>query len=100
MPTPPRSSAGAIAAGWARAAEWAPDLRSALPAAIARESEQRRFFLWIPIAAIGGVALNLAADREPALWLPACLAGRRRRAGLRVAPPTLSRAVFGSASRR
>jgi len=73
MPTPPRSSAGAVSAGWARAWEWAPDLRSALSAAIARETEERRFFLWIPFAAIGGVALNLAADREPALWLPAGL---------------------------
>ena len=38
-----------------------------LAAALARESEERRFFLWIPVAAIGGVALNLAAEREPAL---------------------------------
>ena len=35
--------------------------------------EERRFFLWLPVAAMGGVALNLAADREPALWLPAAL---------------------------
>jgi competence protein ComEC len=36
--------------------------------------EERRFFLWLPVAAMGGVALNLAADREPVLWLPGLLA--------------------------
>ncbi len=41
--------------------------------ALAKEIEDRRFFLWIPAAAMGGVALNMAADREPALWLPAAL---------------------------
>jgi hypothetical protein len=35
---------------------------------LAREVEERRFFLWIPVAAMGGVALNLSADREPVLW--------------------------------
>jgi competence protein ComEC len=67
----PRPSAGAIAAGWVGADASAPAWRDRFAAAIARESEERRFFLWIPMAAIGGVALNLAADREPALWLPA-----------------------------
>ncbi len=43
--------------------------------ALAQEAEERRFFLWIPVAAMGGVALNLAADREPVLWLPAILLG-------------------------
>ena len=46
-------------------------LARGLRRALAREVEERRFFLWIPVAAMGGVALNLAADREPALWLPA-----------------------------
>jgi competence protein ComEC len=57
----------------ARAAAWAPDWRGAFSSALAREVEERRFFLWIPVAAMGGAALNLAADREPALWLPALL---------------------------
>ena len=29
--------------------------------------------MWLPVAAMGGVALNLSADREPVLWLPAAL---------------------------
>src|SRR5260370_12448114 len=56
-----------------RVSAWAPDWRGAFAGALAREAEERRFFLWIPVAAMGGVALNLAADREPALWLPALL---------------------------
>jgi competence protein ComEC len=56
-----------------RAGTWAPDLRAQFAAALARESEERRFFLWIPLAAVGGAALNLAADLEPALWPPAVL---------------------------
>ena len=52
---------------------WAPGIRSVFDRALAREVEERRFFLWLPVAAMGGVALNLAADREPALWLPALL---------------------------
>ena len=35
--------------------------------------EERRFFLWLPVAAMGGVALNLSADSEPALWAPIAL---------------------------
>jgi competence protein ComEC len=57
----------------ARAAAWAPDWRALFAAALAKEIAGRRFFLWIPVAAIGGVALNLSADREPVLWLPALL---------------------------
>src|ERR1700678_1488497 len=71
MPTPDRTGALAAAAGFARAAAWAPDWRGAFLSALAREVEERRFFLWLPVAAIGGVALNLAADPEPSLWLPA-----------------------------
>ena len=71
MATPARTGALAAAAGWTRAAAWAPDWRGAFARALAREVEERRFFLWIPVAAMGGVALNLAADREPVLWLPA-----------------------------
>ncbi len=71
MSTSPR--ARALAAGWIGAAASAPDLGALFAAAVAREAEERRFFLWLPMAAIGGVALNLAADREPALWLAAAL---------------------------
>ena len=60
-----------IAAGLARASAWAPDWRAHLAGALAMETDERRFFLWIPVAAMGGVSLNLAADREPVLWMPA-----------------------------
>ena len=61
------------AAGLSRAVAWALGWREAFGGALAREVEERRFFLWLPVAAMGGVALNLAADREPALWAPAVL---------------------------
>ena len=70
--------AGAAALA-ARAAAWAPDWRSFVAALSPERSRSGGFFLWIPVAAMGGVALNLAADREPALWLPA-LRSRSRRA--------------------
>src|SRR3984957_15437555 len=73
MATPARTGALAAAAGWTRAAAWAPDWRGAFARALTREVEERRFFLWIPVAAMGGVALNLSADREPVLWLPALI---------------------------
>ncbi|WP_158813514.1 ComEC/Rec2 family competence protein [Methylocapsa sp. S129] len=62
------------ATGVARAVAWAPNWRALFSAALAREIEERRLFLWIPVAAMAGVSLNMAADREPALWLPALLA--------------------------
>jgi len=74
MSTPARSGALAATAGLTRAAAYAPDWRKAFAGALAREVEERRFFLWLPVTAMGGVALNLAADREPVLWLPAGLA--------------------------
>jgi competence protein ComEC len=61
------------AASFSRALALAPDWRAAFAGALAREVEERRFFLWLPVAAMGGVALNFAADREPVLWLPAAL---------------------------
>ena len=73
MATPARTGVSSAAAGFARAAAWAPDWRGAFSSALAREVEERRFFLWIPVAAMGGVAANLAADREPVLWLPALM---------------------------
>ena len=66
--------AGVLAAAdFSPAAVFAPDWRAAFAGALAREVEERRFFLWLPVAAMGGVALNLAADGEPVLWLPAAL---------------------------
>jgi len=74
MSAPARSGvfAGAVA-GVFRGSALASDLRAQFADAIAREAAGRRFFLWLPVAAMGGVALNLAADREPVLWLPALL---------------------------
>ena len=76
MTTPARTGVlgGASRTGAARAAALAPEWRALFAAALAQEIDGRRFFLWIPVAAMGGVALNLAADREPVLWLPALLA--------------------------
>ena len=64
---------GATRAGPVRATAVAPEWRALFAAALAQEIDGRRFFLWIPVAAIGGVALNLTAEREPVLWLPALL---------------------------
>ena len=69
-----RAGALAGASGIARAAAASRDWRGAVSAALAIEVAERRFFLWIPVAAMGGVALNMAADREPVLWLPTLLA--------------------------
>src|SRR5580693_7550411 len=65
MSTPARPGVLSATAGLTRAAVYAPDWRKAFAAALGREVEERRFFLWLPVAAMGGVALNLAADREP-----------------------------------
>jgi predicted membrane metal-binding protein len=65
--------AGASRAASARGSTLAPDWRALFAAALLKEIDGRRFFLWIPVAAMGGVALNLAADREPVLWMPALL---------------------------
>ena len=62
-----------VAAGRFGAAVAGVDWRVHFAAALAREVDERRFFLWIPVAAMGGVALNLAAETEPVLWLPALL---------------------------
>ncbi|MGD1037171.1 MAG: ComEC/Rec2 family competence protein [Roseiarcus sp.] len=72
MTTPARSGVVAVA-GAKRAAALAPDWRALMAGALAKEVDERRFFLWIPVAAMAGVALNLAANREPVLWLPALL---------------------------
>jgi competence protein ComEC len=62
-----RSLGGIIGAA---AAFELPRLGALLQSALAIEAEERRFFLWIPVAAGSGVLLYLAADREPVLWLP------------------------------
>ena len=64
--------AGALAGAWpARALA---ELRlPSLSRAIDVEWDERRPFLWLPVAAIGGVLLYLSADREPVLWLPLAL---------------------------
>ena len=59
-------------AGWAvRLGVFRPG--ALLLAAIETEWEERRVFLWLPVAAGSGVLLYLAADREPVLWLPLLL---------------------------
>jgi competence protein ComEC len=63
------AGAGDVARAVAESRDW----RGALKSALAIEGAERRFFLWIPVAAMSGVALNMAADREPALWLPALM---------------------------
>ena len=68
-----RAPSGVLAGATLRALSFAPNFWAGLAAALAEEAEGRRFFLWLPVAAFGGVALNLAADREPVLWLPALL---------------------------
>src|SRR5271155_1815003 len=73
MTSPARTGVVSIPAGLARATAAAPDWRGWFAGALAREVEERRFFLWIPVSAMGGVALNLAAAREPVLWLPALM---------------------------
>jgi competence protein ComEC len=49
-------------------------LRSLFAKAFAREAEERRLSLWIAVAAIAGVSLYFAADREAPLWLSTIVA--------------------------
>lgn len=46
--------------------EW----RDGALAAVSREAERRRLFLWLPVAMGIGILLYFAADAEPALWAP------------------------------
>jgi competence protein ComEC len=50
-----------------------PSLSVLFAEAFAREVEERRLFLWLPIVAIAGVALYFEADREPSRWLSAVI---------------------------
>jgi competence protein ComEC len=51
----------------------APSLSSLFASAFAREVEERRLFLWLPIVSIAGVALYFEADHEPSRWLSALI---------------------------
>src|SRR5579872_462777 len=57
------------------AAATRPALHALYTSAFAREVEERRLSLWVAVAAIAGVALYFAADREPILWLSGLIAG-------------------------
>src|SRR5271156_5336695 len=91
MTSPARTGVVSIAAGLPRATAAAPDWRGWFAGALAREAEERRFFLWIPVAAIR-VALNLAADRN------ALAAGDPRPGGISVIAGTHSRATAREAT--
>ena len=68
-----RLSAPDIAWGaWLR--EAGSRLRRGFETALETEASQRRFFLWLPVAAGAGVVLYFVADREPSLWYAAGLA--------------------------
>ncbi len=71
-------SAGALGGAWPRAASALGALSGrlgglSLSRAWREEWDERRPFLWLPVAAGAGVFLYLAADREPVLWLPLLL---------------------------
>ena len=53
MSTSGRSGVLTGVAGLSRAPTWAVGWRAAFDGALAREVEERRFFLWLPVAAIG-----------------------------------------------
>ena len=69
--------AGVLAGAGPRGASaiWHRLTRLSLSRAWTQECEERRPFLWLPVAAGSGVFLYLAADREPVLWLPLLLLG-------------------------
>jgi competence protein ComEC len=66
----PAATGGAFALRWQRFGLIPAALRQALEEEIA----QRRFFLWIPVAARAGVVFYLLADREPSLSYALALA--------------------------
>lgn len=65
-------SAGTLAGVWPRGASALSDRLGgpSLGRAWAEERDERRPFLWLPVAAGAGVCLYLAADREAVLWMP------------------------------
>ena len=94
MSAPGRSRAGVLGIGLADVSVWFPDIAKHFWRALAVEVDGRRFFLWLPVAAMGGVALNLAADSEPVLWLPALLALGFAAAAFATRRRPLARGVF------
>ena len=79
-------------AGRGRAGAWPRGLRLAFLDALETEAEQRRAFLWLPVALGAGVVLYFAADREPNLWL--CAALTAGLAGISVLARSHRRAFF------
>ncbi|HLH49410.1 MAG TPA: ComEC/Rec2 family competence protein, partial [Roseiarcus sp.] len=67
--------AGVLAGAGPVAAAARLPLRALYASAFAREVEERRLSLWVAVAAMAGVALYFAADREPLLWLSGLVAG-------------------------
>lgn len=57
--------------GWVA---WLSAIRLAYPRALQAEAEERRLFLWFPVALGAGIVLYFVADREPSLPLCAGLA--------------------------
>jgi len=66
----PAAAGGAFALRWQRFGL----MRTALRRAFEEEIAQRRFFLWIPVAAGAGAIFYLQADREPSLGYASALA--------------------------
>ncbi len=74
----PRASAGVVAGVFKGARDVrlsalrirAAGLGDVLRSWIQAETDNRRFFLWLPVAFGAGILLYFAADREPSLWAP------------------------------
>ncbi len=97
-------SAGALGGAWPRAASALGALSGrlgglSLSRAWREEWDERRPFLWLPVAAGAGVFLYLAADREPVLWLPLLLLAASAAAcvALRARPGPLGAALVALA---
>ena len=69
----PGSAPGRVNVAQAARAGWRDPL-GAFGAALRAEADQRRIFLWTPVAAGAGTVAYFSADHEPSLWLSAALA--------------------------
>jgi competence protein ComEC len=69
----PGSAPDRVRATQAARAGWR-DPIGAFGAALRAEADQRRIFLWTPVAAGAGAVTYFSADHEPSLWLSALLA--------------------------
>ena len=94
LSAPFRARALSAGLGLVGASTWLPDFAAHWRRAWAIEIDERRVFLWIPVAAMGGVGLNLSADREPALWLSALLLAGFSSVAFLARERPLPRAVF------